>query len=118
MNEITFNELPSVVSKLADKINNIERLLLSQATTPQPDQERFLTIKETADFIGLTVPTVYGLVHRKDIPCMKRNKRLYFSKQELTAWITTGRKMTVAEIEQTAKVSLSHIGKRKHVHHV
>jgi predicted DNA-binding transcriptional regulator AlpA len=107
MNEITFNELPKVVSLLSDKLDNIERLLLAQSSSQQPKENKFLSIKEASVMISLSVPTIYGLVHRSAIPCMKRNKRLYFSRQELTDWITSGRKSLRSEIEADALHSLS-----------
>jgi len=58
-----------------------------------------LTIREAAEILHLTVPTVYGLVQRSEVPVSKRGKRLYFSKQELTAWIMSGRKRTNSEID-------------------
>jgi excisionase family DNA binding protein len=72
--------------------------------TEQPDQ--LLTIHEAAEFLKLTVPTMYSKVAKGEIPVMKRSKRLYFSKQELTDWIKAGRKKTNAEIEQEAKAYL------------
>lgn len=111
MTDITFNDIPKVVAQLSEKLNNIERLLLSQGDKQTSEDDRFLSIKEAAAFIGLSVPTVYGLVHRRAIPCMKRNKRLYFSKQQLTDWIVEGRKKTVSEIQSDAKTSLSKIGR-------
>ena len=96
---ITFDQLPQAVSQLQDKLDNIERLLLSRSDVPQPDADKLLTIKETAEFLHLTVPTIYLMVQRAEIPVCKRGKRLYFSKQEITAWIMAGRKKTVPEIE-------------------
>lgn len=107
MNEITFNELPKVVSQLADKLNSIEKLLLDQYNKQKPAENKFLSIKEASELISLSVPTIYGLVHRSAIPCMKRNKRLYFSRQELSEWITSGRKSLRSEIEADAIHSLS-----------
>jgi excisionase family DNA binding protein len=101
--EITFDHLPRAVSQLQDKLDNIERLLLSRSEVPQPEADKLLTIKEAAEFLHLTVPTVYLLVQRAEIPVCKRGKRLYFSKQEITDWIMAGRKKTALEIE--AKVN-------------
>ena len=100
---ITFEQLPQAVSQLQDKLDNIERLLLSQNNTPQPEEDRLLTIREAAEIIHLTVPTVYGLVQRSEVPVCKRGKRLYFSKQELVAWILSGRKKTISEIRADAE---------------
>jgi len=97
--EITFENLPQAVTQLFDKLDNIERLILSHNNTPLPEEDKLLTIRETAEMLHLTVPTIYGLVQRAEIPVSKRGKRLYFSKQELVAWILAGRKKTTAEIE-------------------
>ncbi len=49
---------------------------------------------------GLQKPTLYALVHRRQIPFYKRGKKLYFKREELEAWIEEGRKATVKEIDQ------------------
>jgi len=96
---LTFEELPQAVQNLSDKLENIERLLLLKSSDPQPEADKLLTIQQAAEIIHLTVPTIYGLVQRAEVPVCKRGKRLYFSKQELTSWIMSGRKKTVSEIE-------------------
>lgn len=64
--------------------------------------DQILTVSGAAEFLDLSIPTIYGYVQRRDIPFSKRSKRLYFSKQELTAWVKVGRKKTVTEIEADA----------------
>jgi len=100
--EITFEKLPQAVTQLFNKLENIERLLLSQNNTP-PEEDKLLTIREAAEILHLSVPTVYGLVQRAEVPVCKRGKRLYFSKQELVSWIMTGRKKTMSEINAEAE---------------
>lgn len=108
--DITFEQLPQTVKEISEKVNNIERLLLAKPENFQPEMPDLLTIKQAADFITLSVPTIYGLVHRAEIPVNKRGKRLYFSKQELTAWIKAGRKKTNDEISKEAE---SYLNKNK-----
>jgi excisionase family DNA binding protein len=103
METITFDELPAAVSNLTFEISEIKRLLLLKETTLQPETEILLTVQEAAKFLSLSVPTIYGLVHRAEIPVNKRGKRLYFSRQELTAWIKAGRKKTNDEISKEAE---------------
>ena len=98
MDQLTFEQLPSAFVTLYNKVESIERLLLRDYD-PQPEAEIFLTIQQAAEFLKLSVPTLYGLVSKATIPVSKRGKRLYFSKQELTAWIKTGRKKTFTEIQ-------------------
>ena len=64
----------------------------------QSEVDPLLTIEEAATFAHLSKATIYGLVSRSEVPCMKKGKRLYFSRQELTEWIKAGRKKTVSEI--------------------
>lgn len=101
--DITFDQLPKVVSQLYDKLINIERLLLERSNEFQPETDQLLTIQQAAELLSLSVPTIYGLVSKSQLPVSKRGKRLYFSKQELTEWIKGGRKKTVAEIEGIAQ---------------
>ena len=102
MQEVSFERLPEAVAGLYKKLSNIEKLLQEQSGSNRPEADQLLTIQEAADFLDLSVATVYGYVHRQEIPVNKRGKRLYFSRQELTEWIKAGRKKTVSEIEAEA----------------
>ena len=108
--EYTFEQLPKAVKDIADKVNNIERMLLEKASTSPADSSDIVSIKEAADYINLTIPTIYGLVHRSEIPVSKKGKRLYFSKKELTEWIKTGRRKTNDEILEEKEI---HFNKSK-----
>lgn len=109
--EITFETLPKAVTQLYEKLDSIERLLLAQNKEPQADLEALLTIQEAGKLLTLSVPTIYGLVSRSEIPVSKKGKRLYFSKLELTNWIKAGRKKTN---EETARDADTHLqGKKK-----
>ena len=88
------------------RLSNIENLLLdlkhNPAQSPQPDLEQLLTIQQAGELLCLTVPTMYSLVSRAEVPCMKKGKRLYFSKADLMEWVKTGRKKTLAEAASDA----------------
>jgi len=107
--EVTFNDLPRAVSRIEEKMANLERLLLSKLEEPTVinQQEDFLTTPQAAKFLGLSVQTIYGMVKRSEIPVCKRGKLLYFSKNELAVWIKTGRKLTQLEIKQNASKTLA-----------
>lgn len=96
--ELTFNELPKAVSALQETVNNIERLLLAKSKEEQSEKDELLTVKDAAIFLSLSVPTVYGLIHKGSIPFMKRSKRCYFSKIELINYLKQGRGRTNEEI--------------------
>jgi excisionase family DNA binding protein len=111
METLTFDQLPQAVSKLQDKLESIEQLLLHQHEHP-PGYEELLTITNAAKFLNLSVPTIYSKVCRKEIPVNKRGKRLYFYQSELTEWIKSGRKKTADEIREEAVQRLTASQKR------
>jgi excisionase family DNA binding protein len=111
METITFDQLPQAVSKLYDKLESIEQLLLHQQEQP-PGQEELFNITQAAKFLNLSVPTNYSKVCRKEIPVNKRGKRLYFYASELTEWVKSGRKKTADEIREEALGRLDDIGKK------
>lgn len=88
--EYTFEQLPKAVTLLHERLENIEQLLVGREV--QKDEVQLLTIKEAAQFLNLTVPTLYGYSQRNEIPVCRKGKRLYFSKSELIDWVNSGRK--------------------------
>jgi excisionase family DNA binding protein len=106
MEQITFENLPKAFSDLFLKVESIEKLLQAKAES-QPQADELLTIQQAAAFLKLSVPTLYGLVSRSELPVNKRGKRLYFSKIELTAWVKAGRKKTIAELQSYSQISTS-----------
>lgn len=105
---LTFDQLPKAVTMLTKEVSELKRLLIEkqeQITTEQPEQ--LLTIQEAAEFLNLTVPTMYSKVSKGELPVMKRSKRLYFSRTELLEYLKDGRKKSNAEIEQEAEAYLS-----------
>lgn len=94
------------------RLSSIENLLLDlkhnpQTVEPTDQPEQLLTIQEAAEFLSLTVPTIYSKVSKGELPVMKRSKRLYFSSTELMEYIKEGRKKSNAEIEAEAEAYLS-----------
>ena len=107
MENLTFEQLPKAVTLLSEKINEVRDLLLKQSKQSEPKPDKFLTIKEAALFLSLTVPTMYSKVSKGELPVMKRGKRLYFLQSELLEYIKGGKKKSTSEIEQEAKAYLS-----------
>ena len=95
--KISFENLPQAVSLLLEKVETLEQLLKSQQN-PALRSDKPLTISQAAEFVNLTVPTLYGFVSKRTIPFSKVGKRLYFSEAELTSWIKSGRKQSVTNL--------------------
>ena len=48
----------------------------------------FLTSKETADYLGLTIKSLYSVVQKGQIRAYRPNgKKLLFKKEEIDAWV-------------------------------
>ena len=108
---LTFNDLPLVVKLLTTQVSELKQLIVEQQKNSiNEQQEQLLTIQEAADFLKLTVPTMYSKVSKGELPVMKRSKRLYFSSTELMAYLKEGRKKSNAEIEAEAEAYLNKKG--------
>lgn len=106
MENLTFDQLPQAVTMLTKEVSELKRLLIEKQEQPTDQPEQLLTIQEAAEFLSLTVPTMYSKVSKGELPVMKRSKRLYFSRTELLEYIKDGRKKSNAEIDQEAKAYL------------
>lgn len=93
-----------LITSISDRVTaNILKVFQDEKTTTD-QAEQLLTIQEAAEFLNLTVPTIYSKVSRSEIPVMKRSKRLYFSKLELISYLKEGRKKTMAETAREAEL--------------
>lgn len=107
-NNLSFEQLPEAVTMLIKEVGELKNLLIEKQEKPSTEQtEQLLTVQQTAQFLNLSVPTIYSKVSKRELPCMKRGKRLYFSRTELMAYIKQGRKKSNAEIEAAAETYLS-----------
>ena len=108
MDKTVFISLPieDFQTVIIDCVNScLKNNTQEQPTTEQPEQ--LLTVQEAAQFLNLTVPTIYSKVSKGELPVMKRSKRLYFSSTELMEYLKEGRKKSNAEIDQEAETYLS-----------
>ena len=78
-----------------------------QVHSEQPQTDELLTVQDTAKFLSLSVPTVYTLISKGELPVMKRSKRCYFSKVELINYLKQGRKKTYSETANEAETYIS-----------
>lgn len=103
----TFDQLPADVNRLFQKMESIEKMLLYQNQNPeQPDQR--LNVKEAAEFLGITVPTIYSKNSKGELPACKApgGKRLFFFRSDLVKYLKQGRQKTTLEIEAEAETYL------------
>ena len=99
MEQYSFDQLPRAVSELHQKLDVLQDLILESRQAVPPAVE-LMTITQAAEFLNLSIQTLYGKVCHKEIPVSKKGKRLYFYKSELEDWIRSGKKKTLAELKQ------------------
>lgn len=80
----------------------IREILEEQLTQAKPKLPDILNIGEAAAFLKLKITTLYEKTSRKIIPHFKKGNKLYFNKDELEAWIKTGKVSTRQELETKA----------------
>jgi len=94
-----------IIQRISDQVT--DNIIKTINTSTTPEEDRFLTIDETAKLIDLAKTSVYGLVHKNKIPYHKKSKRLYFLKSEILDWVKSGKKESKSELESRADEYLS-----------
>ncbi|MBA4155638.1 helix-turn-helix domain-containing protein [Flavobacterium sp.] len=101
-NEIIYLLSDEGIKVLAELITkNIKNEL--RPTSNATIEDEFLNIDELSKLIGLTKPTIYGHVHRKTIPFIKKGRMLRFSKLDILKWLQDGKSQSASNLE--AKVN-------------
>ncbi len=105
---LPIDELQSVI---IDCVNScLKNSCLSAPTATKGDLD-LLTVEQAAEFLHLSVPTIYGLISKGEIPVMKRSKRCYFTKADLLDYLKHGRKSSVLETAKKADDYITRKGK-------
>jgi excisionase family DNA binding protein len=71
-------------------------------------EKSFMTIQETAEYLGIKVSTVYNYTHRRIIPFYKPRRKIYFKIKDLDNFILNEENHYKSESEIEAE-ALQHI---------
>ena len=61
---------------------------------------KFMGTKEAAEYLDVAVPTIYGWVHRKQIPFHKVRNLVKFKKNEIDLWVAKNTKKRNASVSR------------------
>ena len=87
---------------------------LRKAKQPDASQDRkTMTVDEVAAFTGLTKSTIYIKTMRGLIPHYKRDKRVFFDRDEVEAWLMENKRITTSEAEKQADKYLAQKASRQ-----
>lgn len=94
-------ELAAMIEGAVNKAIHIRQ---QQDTTNTDTADGAMSAKEAAKYLGISIATLYSKNSRGELPSYKApgGKSLVFFKDELTAFIKTGRKPTKKEIQEHA----------------
>lgn len=70
-------------------------------------EDRFLTVQQAAEFLSLSVPTIYSKCSKGELSFFKQGKRLYFSQKGLSEYLKQGRVKSNEELRAEANAYLS-----------
>lgn len=106
-NNLTFDQLPGEVSRLSRIVESMNQILLQQTKSTEKQDHKF-NVEEAAEFLGVTVATIYSKKSKGELPACKApgSKRLFFFKSDLIKYLKQGRQKTNLEIEAEAEIYL------------
>jgi excisionase family DNA binding protein len=97
METLKFDDLPQVVQCIDLRLERIEEILKNQ---PSLEPDRMYTVPEVAEYLHLSVPSIYRLISQRIIPHKKVNGRVWFIKSEIDKWINGHSRKTVEELKE------------------
>lgn len=78
----------------------VQQIRLPQKDDPLPE---YMSIDQASQFLNLAVPTLYGLTSKRQVPFIKKSKKLYFLKSQLEKWLNDSHKKTTLNLAEDAK---------------
>lgn len=88
------------------RLERIEAHLMELKNEPSiidgKEYRRVMSIQEVAEYLDISVGTIYKKTSKREIPFIRKGKRLYFMKHEIDEWLLEGRNKTQEEIEKQA----------------
>lgn len=95
-NELTFNDLPMVVSQLCEKIASLEsKMEKHYKDAPQKKENTHVPMsrEEACAYLGgISKSSFYYKVKYGGLPVVKQGKRLLVYRDDLDKWLESGRK--------------------------
>ena len=101
---LTFDDMPSILSNIIDKLITIEDKV-NQLTSSTEIVEEWLSLKELCDYLPShpAEQTVYGWTSSHFIPFYKKGKNLIFLKSEIDHWLKNSHHKSLTDLENEAK---------------
>lgn len=109
-NQITFNDIPRVMSDILKKCDLLEQSIevlheeIRQKNKEVPSEHIPMDVKEACVFLKIKKSTMYSYIQNGQIPVNKKGKKYTFFKDDLVKWVESGckteKQISTAEINQ------------------
>ena len=96
-----FEDLPDIMAENNRLLCEVKELL-EVVSKPQKSPNELMNITEASEYLNLAIATIYSMTSRKELPYCKRGKKLYFSREELSEYVRSGKRLTNDEIKTAA----------------
>lgn len=94
--------------------NAVEGAIRSIGLKNEPvEQEDLMTVDDVVLWLDIKKSALYQKTHYQEIPFIKKGKRVYFSRKELTKWLQEGKKLTLVERNELASERLIELHKKR-----
>ncbi len=100
---MNIQELQNSYNLLCRRVEKLEDFVMDYKILSIKKDSDTIGINEAAIFLNYTKSTIYTKVSKKELPCFKRGKSLFFSKSQLTAYLQSGVKVSVTDACETEK---------------
>lgn len=101
LEKVTLEQLPQAVAMLIQEVRELKALV---ETGYKPDPDRWFNVQELSQYVPdhPARQTIYGWVHRHNVPYHKKGKKLQFLKSEIDEWLKSDQRKTAAELHAEA----------------
>ncbi|MGM9789914.1 MAG: helix-turn-helix domain-containing protein [Candidatus Cryptobacteroides sp.] len=104
-NELSFNELPTAVATLIDKVDALTTLVRNRNDEDnKKEDDKWFNLEQLCDYLPdkPAKSTVYGWVSDNLIPYNKTGKKLRFLKSKIDLWLLENGRKTDSELQREA----------------
>mgnify|MGYP001218929810 CR=1 FL=1 len=104
--ETIIDQLDRIERKLSELYAKVENIKSNKA------ENEIMSLNRLTEYLELSKSSIYKLTSTKEIPHIKRVKKLFFNKTEIDKWISENRIKTRSEIQEEAMSFILKKGKR------
>ncbi len=115
---VTFNDLPSAVSKLLDEVLELKKMVKTlqderENAVSKENRHKPMSVEEAADYLKMPRRTLYEKLRAGDIPASKPGKRYVLYQDEIDKWLEVNRKNPVPLTVEEENAAIMAGNKRK-----